>query len=180
MNRSTTLTMERRDPQTDADAVQIRGLLRSLLRIQTELHAVLRSKLDAMKRGHLDGMRAAGARVLELTNAFGQIDLQRVALVARLAAAHGVPADESFRLSALIAAYPLPLRSELTALALALRQRMLAVADANQVVAAVSREMVEHFRIVFEAMTHAALPPAGYNRGGRSGPVDATMLDARG
>lgn len=174
------MTVEQRDPQTDTDVVELRALLRALLRLQTELHAVLRAKLDAMKRADVDGMRAAGARVLELTDTFERLDLQRVAVVSRLAAAHGLRPDHTLRLSELIAAYPQPLRSELAALATALRQRMLAVGDANRVIAQVSQEMVEHFRTVFEAMTQAAVPPAGYDRDGHSGPVEACVLDAVG
>lgn len=177
---STIMSPARMTSTTDEhDAVELRAVLRALLSLQTELHAVLRAQLDAMKRADVDGMRAAAARVAELTGSFERIDMQRVALASRLARLHGL-STRGVRLSDLIAGYPQPLRSELMSLSLALRERMLAVADANRVVAMVSGAMAEHFRAVFAAMAEAAVPPASYGRDGRTGPAEAVVLDAMG
>jgi hypothetical protein len=156
--------------EADADVMALRDLLADLIDVQNDMHSALEGQLDAMSRADIDGMQVAAAKITALSRRFELLDVQRQAVVSRLARRGG--RRDSVALSELIPCCPDSYREELSRLGTALRDRMLAVADAGRVSNLVCREMSAHFQSVFEAMTRAAAP-SGYSRDGRmeSGPV---------
>jgi len=167
-------------PDPQSDRVALRDLLLALIRAQTDLHDVLRSKLHAMRRADIGGMQAAAADEAALLEECGRIDLQRHALITRLAARDAVRPGRLVRMSDLLPFITEPLRGELVTLTRTLRERMLAVAEANRVVMLVSREMHDHFRTLFSSMIQAVSEPAGYRADGRIETREACVLDAVG
>ena len=172
----TTRTM----PQRREDITALRDLLGELHGAQASLHAVLMEKLAAMRDADISGMQNATAEEGDLLSRFELLDAQRHTVTARLASTFGTPGGGPLRMSQVIAALDGADRREMSDLTDSLREMMLKVADANRVVTLVSREMNEHFKTIFEAMTQAAAESVGYSRCGRTETRAACLLDAVG
>ncbi len=164
----------------DTDAAALVDLLDELLRLQTELEVVLRSKLDAMKRADTAAIQSASAREGLLIRRLAQLDRRRAELLANWPAER--PRGETPRtLSLLAESLAEPHRGRMTALAAGLRQRVAAVADLHRVITIVSAEMLAHYRKVFDAMTRGPDDADLYTPRGRAGSARTTrVLDAVG
>jgi len=164
----------------DTDATALVDLLEELLRLQTELEVVLRSKLDAMKRADTAAIQSASAREGLLVRRLAELDRRRKELLAGWPVPN--PRGEAARtLSMLAESLNEPHRGRMTALAAGLRQRVAAVAELHRVITIVSAEMLAHYRKVFDAMTRSPDEADVYTPRGRAGAVRTTrVLDAVG
>lgn len=159
-------------------------LLENLTARQAALHAVIRGKLEAMRRADVEAMIAATHREGELTSEVTALDGQRRELAAKLSEALSRSASERGRrmsLRSLAARLDAVQRARILKLADTLRRRMLDVAEANRVVELVSREMLTFFKDVFSAMVRDDESPLTYSAGGELGAAfGARVLDAVG
>ena len=163
---------------------RLAAILEELAARQTELHGVIRGKLDAMRRADVEGMIAASHREGELVNEVTLLDAQRREIAAELCAEIGIHSVERGRpasLRRIAARLGAVDRPRIIKLADLLRERMLKVAEANRVVELVSREMLAFFKAVFTAIVKDDATPRLYSACGEIGtPPGARVLDAVG
>lgn len=163
---------------------QLEGLLERLIEKQGAISATIRAKLEAMRRLDVDGMLAAARVEQELAAAVGKLDDERRELVGTLASEMRMPSagGQNVSLRALAARLPQAGGERLLRLAAQLRERMLAVGEANRVVELVCREMMVHFKVLFAAMVRQdgeTLTYSPVRMGGEPGRAGgARLLDA--
>ena len=164
-------------------AHELIALLGELTSLQGSLHGVIAVKLQAMRRADVEGMIAAAHRESELTTRFAALDASRRDIVQRLCDAVGAPAIEGgrpVRLSTLCKKLGGPAADSISRLAATLKDRMLKVADSNRVVELASRELLAHFKCLFEAMVQDESQPTYSSGGGVSRAKGPRVLDAVG
>lgn len=164
-------------------ARELIALIAELVALQESLHGVIAVKLEAMRRADVEGMIAAAHRESELTAKFSTLDAARKDIVTRLCTALAVPAFEGgrpIRLSTLCRKLETPIARQVVALAEALKERMLKVAESNRVVEIASRELLAHFKTLFEAMVQDEAPPTYGAAGGVNRNKGPRVLDAVG
>jgi hypothetical protein len=140
--------------------------------LQDELLATLREKLDAMRRADIEAMTAAARRERQVLSRINDVEVERFAAVGRLADALGAPSFQDGRgavLRNLAGRLEAATRDRLLGLAAALREKMLRVGEAQQVVELVSRELLTHFKTLFSIMTQPAEHEPTYSSGGERG-----------
>ncbi len=148
---------------------QVVQVLSELKHLHDELALVVRRKLDAMRAADTDALRSAVAREEFLAQRIREQDGLRRQIVELIGAALGRSAAESraMTVSELAECLGEPARSRLLLLAGALRERVRETGELNRVAGAVSREMLRHFRHVFQVMAQASPPSGGvYTRSG--------------
>ncbi|OWY70545.1 hypothetical protein B7486_13065 [cyanobacterium TDX16] len=169
--------------RTNTAAHELVELLKSLISLQESLHAVIEVKLQAMRRADVEGMIAAARSESELTAKFSDLDATRRSVVDRLCSQYGTPAIEDgrpVRLSTLRKRFDAPLAGRIAKLAETLKERMLKVAESNRVVELASRELLVHFKTLFEAMVQDESQPTYSAGGGVSRAKGPRVLDAVG
>jgi hypothetical protein len=159
-------------------------LLEKLTAKQESIRAVIRKKLEAMRRADVEAMIAASHREGELVNDVTGLEVERREISEKLgevAGARGTARGRGLPLRVIAAQLDDADRARITRLADALRRRMLEVAEANRVVELVSREMLAFFKDIFTAIVRDGAAPLTYSAGGEIGaPVGARVLDAVG
>jgi len=163
---------------------ELAELIKQLINIQIALRAVVREKLDAMRRSDTDGMLKAARREGDMAAEVSALDEKRSDIVSRLCAALEMPAihdGAAVPLRALTEVLEPESASVLANLANRLREEMLKLAEANRVVELVSREMLAHFKTLFSAMVQDDDDAPTYSAAGEVGPAaGARVLDAIG
>ncbi len=145
------------------------GVLDGLIGLQSELHAAIDEKLDAMRRSHADDMMAVAQREGKICSCISALDERRREIVAALCKCTGlvVPAGvQQVSLRTLAVGLDAATRTALLEAGQTLREKMLKVAEANRVVELVSREMLAHFKDLFTAFTQDDDSRPTYSRGG--------------
>lgn len=165
-------------------ASELVGLIEQLIDAQVSLQALVREKLEAMRRADTEAMLATVHREGETTAEVTRLDHRRQKVVSKLARALGMPVgptDGAVTLRALADRLDGAPRERLTALANKLREEMLKLAEANRVVELVSREMLVHFKTLFSVMVQGDDIAPTYSSQGEVGPVGgARVFDAVG
>lgn len=165
-------------------AEDLATLLEQLIDAQIFLCGVVREKLDAMRRADVEGMTKASQREANATGEAAALDRRRSEIVASLCRELSVETGRNARqvtLRVLIAAMDGDMKTRLADLADRLRREMLALAETNRVVEIVSREMLAHFKKLFEVMTHSEEDAQTYSPIGAKGAAGAArVLDAIG
>ncbi len=168
---------------TAALVEELAATLKEQVELQTSLQAVLREKLEAMRRVDTTAIYAAARREGELLTAAAALDDRRKLAAGRLAAALNLRGDDDRtpRLRALAETLDPATGRRLAHLGEQLAQAMLKVAEANRVVDLVCRAMMTHFRNLFAVMTQDGEATPTYSADGGIGPaVGARVLDAVG
>lgn len=165
-------------------ANDLAAVIERLVDLQIDLHAVVREKLEAMRRADVQAMLAAAQREGETVSQASTLDEQRRSIVSKLSQALDLRAavgDKDVTLRELAERLDAPARCRLDGLARRLREEMLKLAEANRVVELVCREMLAHFKAVFSAMVHGGDAAPIYSADGEVGPAaGARVLDAMG
>ncbi|MBN2560368.1 MAG: flagellar protein FlgN [Phycisphaerae bacterium] len=163
---------------------ELAAVIERLIALQVSLHAVVREKLEAMRRADTEAMLSGSRRESELTSEIAAMDDQRRQVVSKLCQAVGIspaPGGNSVTLRALAGRLEPGPRERLARLADRLREEMLRLAEANRVVDLVSREMMAHFKVLFSVMMHDGEAAPTYSADGGVGPASgARVLDAVG
>ena len=152
-------------------------------RLHEELLAVLRRKLEAIRRAEMQAVHSCGAREALLVDRIRRNELRRRGLVERLGRQLAVPAGRArpVRLTELAEQLGEPMRSRLLVMAAGLRDLLGKIGDTNRVIGMVSEAMLEHFRQVYEAMRQAVPGSGLYSPAGRdTDDVRMNVLDAVG
>ena len=159
-------------------------LLEQLIDAQVYLRGVVREKLDAMRRADVEGMTEASHREANAVGEAASLDKRRCELVGALCRELNVETGRNIRsvtLRILIAAIDGEAKTRLAGLADRLRREMLALAETNRIVEIVSREMLSHFKKMFEVMTESEENTQTYSPIGAKGATGGVrVLDAIG
>lgn len=158
---------------------QVVKVLGELKRLHDELAVVLKGKLEAMRKANTDALRSATTREEFLLQRIREQDGLRQQLMDLVGELVGWPPGEArtATVSRLAGHVAEPLRSQLLALAAALRERVQETAESNRVAAMISGEMLRHFRRVFQTMAQGNPRQAGvYSRTGLADTRAATKV----
>jgi hypothetical protein len=149
---------------------QVVKVLGEMKRLHDELAVVVRQKLAAMRAADTDGMRSAVAREEFLARRIREQDGLRKQVLQLLGEQMGMSAAQAraMTLSELAGRVNEPSRSQLLLLAATLRETVRETAECNRIVAVVSREMLKHFRQIYEVMAQASGTPGVYSWTGRA------------
>jgi hypothetical protein len=149
---------------------QLTTVLGELKRLHDELWLVVRNKLEAMRKADTDAIRSATAREEFLIRRMREQDGLRKQLLELIGKLVNIPAPQARRMAVSeVADYAKePVKSQLLALAAALRDRVKETAEGNRVAAVVSHEMLKHFRQVYDVMAQVDQGPAVYSRTGQA------------
>lgn len=160
---------------------QLAESLAGLRRLYEELVAVLGRKLDAMKRADSDALGSCGARERFLAGQIAEVEVGRKQLLGQLQGQLGFDARRGVTISQVAERLDEPARSQLLVLAEGLRHLVTEADRLNQVGALVTKELLVHFRRVYEAMR---MPQAGDGlygpHGGREAVGAERLIDAVG
>jgi len=162
---------------------ELAATLQEQIDLQASLHAVLREKLEAMRRVDTTAIYAAARREGEVLTAAAALDDRRKMAAGRLAAALNLRGDDDRtpRLRVLAEALEPAARRRLGDLGEQLARAMQKVAEANRVADLVCRAMMAHFRNLFAVMTQDGEATPTYSADGAIGPAaGARVLDAVG
>jgi phage gp29-like protein len=165
-------------------ANELATLIERLIELQVSLQAVVREKLGAMRRADTEAMLSASHREENTASSAVALDGKRLELVSKLSRAVGLSGDEAAEgvtLRMLAGRLEPALQERFLKLADRLRQEMVKLSEANQVVELVSREMLTHFKSMFSAMLQEDDAAPTYSSRGEMGPAaGARVLDAVG
>lgn len=168
--------------QVEKATTELVGVLEQLVALLGSLHESVREKLDAMRRADADQMAAASTREGELSGRVAKLYRHRHAIVSELCRLVDFPPvrnPSDITLRALSERLEPAVRQRLMKLAATLRDKMLAVAEANRVVEMVSRAMSDYFKELFSIIARDDESPATYSSCGRSGERgNVRVLDA--
>lgn len=162
------------DPKRLRDLVT---LLNGLHRLHEQLLALVRSKIDAMRRADIPAMQDMSEQEQALTKRVDQHEGLRRQLMDKIGEQCGLPSRTARALSVSQLSSRLrdPERTALQQSAQQLRNIVAKVAQANRVAGAISREVLTHLQWVFASVRPADGRPLAYSGSGE--PVAAT--DAR-
>ena len=163
-------------------AKELAGVLEQHTALLASLHATVGEKLDAMRRADADRMVTASAREGELSGRITKLDRRRHTIVSELCGLVDFPPvrnPSDITLRALAERLEPAIRQRLMKLAATLRDKMLAVAEANQVVELVSHAMSDYFKELFSIIARDDESPTTYSSRGRSSEQgNVRVLDA--
>jgi len=162
---------------------ELSALLDQMVGLQEAMVTTIDHKLAAMRRADVEAMQVISRDEGELAGKVVVLDRRRLDLTAELCAALNLPGRERARamtLTHLASRVEVSLRPGLLQRAQTLREVMLKVARANEIVEKVCRELQAHFKSMFAAMVQDESQPT-YGRGGVGRTASgANVLDAVG
>jgi len=163
------------DPAKLRDLVTLLSTLESLYE---ELGAVVRRKIEAMKRNELQIMRDLNEREHALAGKIRERDGLRRQLMDAVGAQAGWPngAARDIPLAQLSARLPEPHASALRSARARLAEAAARLANANRTAAEFARAIIEHLTWVFRAAGPAGAAPVTYSAGGSRTRRGETMI----
>jgi hypothetical protein len=147
-------------------AGQLADSLSQLRQLYEELMLVLRRKLESMKRADSEGLNSCSARERFLAQRIAEAESHRKQVLSRLQNELGFQAGRGVTVAELAGRLQEPARSKLLIMAQGLHQLISEADRMNQVAALVAKELLTHFRRVYEAMRVTQGAGALYGPGG--------------
>lgn len=155
----------------DKSLEQLEEILRSLMQEHEALGALVHQKLAALRRAD----REAIGRCLEEENhrlqRIGELEKQRIRLVAALTQQLDPQARAPLKLSELAERIPEPGRSRLLGLRVRLRQTMQEVGERARVAQEASQVLLRHMQGLFRGLAAAVSGITVYGAGGAASPA---------
>ncbi len=166
------------DSQADVLANNLARLLSHMLELHGELAALMRSKLDAIKRADSDQIQSLTAREMMLAERIREREGLRRQITRRVVKSLNLdPAeDEAIRLTALAEYFPEPRRSQLLVAAAGLRERLEEIERMRVTTTLITREMLKHMEEVFSVMTAGSTGADVYSRSGERQRAGSTSV----
>lgn len=176
------MVMRRKPVHKPAD--DLAALLQRLIALQDAIYQAQCEKLEAMRQADSDGMVAAAGREGALAQEVASLEGRRRQIISQLCEDLKMPADidvGAVSIRMLVARLDQGRRDHLLKLTDELREKMLRVAEKNQVVEMVSREMLSHFKTLFDVMMKDDRNAPTYSPSGEIGMAGGSrVLDAVG
>ena len=166
---------------SDAVAGQLAECLAEMRGLYEELLAILRRKLEAMRRAHTESLHSCAARERFLLQRIAEAESSRKTLAADLQLRAGSKSKGPVSITQFAERVGEPGRSKLLVLADGLRRLVEQTNQANQVAALAGKELLAHFRHVYDVMRAAERDTGTYDvRGARTAGSAQRILDAVG
>ncbi len=166
---------------SEAVARQLAECLAEMRGLYEELLAVLRRKLEAMRRADTESLNSCAARERFLLQRIAEAESSRKALTGDLQLRTGVTTRRPMSITRLAERIGEPGRSKLLVLADGLRRLVEQTNQVNQVAALAGKELLVHFRHVYDAMRAAERDTGTYDvQGVRAAGSAQRILDAVG
>ena len=166
---------------SEAAAGQLAECLAEMRSLYEELLAVLQRKLEAMRRADTELLNSCAARERFLLQRISEVESSRKVLTGDLQLRTGVAAKRPMSITQLAERIGEPDRSKLLVLADGLRRLVEQTNQVNQVAALAGKELLAHFRHVYDVMRAAEQDTGTYDvRGARTAGSAQRILDAVG
>ena len=166
---------------SEAVAGQLAECLAEMRGLYEELLAVLRRKLEAMRRADTELLNSCAVRERFLLQRITESESSRKTLAADLQLRAGAKSKGPVSITELAERIGEPGRSKLLVLADGLRRLVEQTNQVNQVAALASKELLAHFRHVYDAMRAAERDTGTYDvQGVRTSGGAQRILDAVG
>lgn len=166
---------------SEAVVRQLAECLAEMRGLYEELLAVLQRKLEAMRRADTELLNSCAARERFLLQRISEAESSRKVLVTDLQVRAGVAAKRPISITQLAERIGEPGRSKLLVLADGLRRLVEQTNQVNQVAALAGKELLAHFKHVYDVMRTAERDTGTYDvRGARAAGSAQRILDAVG
>ena len=166
---------------SEAVAGQLAECLAEMRGLYAELLAVLQRKLEAMRRADTELLNSCAARERFLLQRIAEAESSRKTLTADLQLRAGAKSKGPVSITELAERIGEPGRSKLLVLADGLRRLVEQTNQLNQVAALAGKELLAHFRYVYDVMRAAERDTGTYDvQGVRAAGSAQRILDAVG